>query len=713
MSEGLGSFFTPSSIAVVGASDNPDSVGGRPLRYLRAYGYTGAIYPVNPKRSTVQGIAAYPAVDALSNAVDLAVIATPAAAVTEVVNQCARAGVKACVIFSSGFGELGAAGKDIEQELARISRQYGMRILGPNCQGVANLSTGNVACFSSCFGDYCIADGHIAVVTQSGAVGGMLAELQQAHPTGIRYWVSTGNESDVDVTQLIEWVLRDTSIRVVEVYCEQVKDPPRLAAAANKAAENGQAITMVKAATTKEGRKAAASHTGALAQEEEMVDAFLRQHSIIRAHSIGELSSLARVFTTGRRTGANRVAVVSNSGGLGVMMADRCRLRGLRVATLEQSTIKGLRSLLPSFAAVENPIDVTTQLLKEPTLLGGVLPTLARDQGVDLILVALGMVGKGYDVATIQKSLTKAYEATDRLAAVVWIGGADEAPGELSRAGIPTFSDDVSCIDAVARYVEYCTELAPGPGALSKPDNGGGPVPAIPLGVKLGSAGFMSEYASKDLMRRWGLPVVRGRLVHAPDEAVAAARDIGYPVVVKLSSPDLAHKTDVGAVQPDLRTDAEVAKAVRDVRVRGEEAGLTGVDVGILIEKMVTDGLEVAIGGIRNATFGPTILLASGGTDVAVSGDSQLCFPPLDPDTIQRVIRRLRIFPLLRRHRSLGPLDTAALVDLVRRFSSLLSGTQEIREVDLNPVFVRPEGRGVVIADALIGLEARTGGDDV
>ncbi|MQA88564.1 MAG: CoA-binding protein [Streptosporangiales bacterium] len=699
---GLDVLFDPRAVAVVGASDDPNKVGGRPIDYLRRYGYRGSIYPINPRRSTVQGIPAYPSLDAVTEDVDLAIVATPASTVLETVEACARKGVKVCVVLSSGFGEMGAEGKQAEARIAALAERRSMRVLGPNCQGAANLSKGSVASFSSSFADHHVADGAIAIVSQSGAVAGMLSEIQHAHPTGIRYWAATGNEADVGVPELIGWTVGDPDVRVVEAYCEQLTDVATLADAAADALAYGKAILMVKAGSTPEGRRAAGSHTGALAQEEPVVDAFLRQHGIVRAEGLSELSELARVFTIGNVPPGDRVAILSNSGGLGVMMADRCRGEGLRLATLTEETQECLRRLLPPFAATGNPVDLTTQLLGDSRLFSQVLPALVDDPGVDIVLLGLGMMGRGYDVATITDDIVRVHQTSDLLVAVSWIGGQEGAAEDLARRGVPTFFDDAACVRAVARYAEHCARVRSrrATGTPARPPETAVAAPPIPDDAVPGPGGFLSEHASKRLMRTWGLPTVRGGLVRTPDEAVAAAGDLGYPVVVKLSSPAVAHKTELGMVKVDLRDDDEVRRTAADLLARAREGGVTPVD-GLLVEEMVTGGLAVSLGATWDDTFGPIVLVGSGGIHVEATGDFRLLFPPFDAAAVHRALESLAIFPLLRDLRGVGPLDAAALAELVLSVGRLFAATDgRLPELDLNPVFVLPDG--AVIADALI-----------
>ncbi len=694
---GLDALLDPASIAVVGASDDPDKIGGRLLRRLVEYGFAGKVLAINPTREVVQGLPALRDADQLPDGVDLAVVVTAAAAAPAAVAACARRGVRACAVLSSGFGELGAEGERVQRAMVATARAHGMRLLGPNCQGVANLASGAVTSFSSSFVNVTLRDGPLAVVSQSGAVAGMVAALAHGH-TGVRFWVATGNEADVTVAELVDGVLDDPGVRVVAAYCEHVTDAPRVAAAADKARRLGKAVLMVKAGATEAGARAAVSHTGALAQPDAVVAAFLRAHGVVRARSLGELSELARLFAGAAPVRGNRVAIVSNSGGLGVMMADAAVAAGLALAELDETTRAGLGAVLPAFAATTNPVDLTGQIVQQPHLLSAVLPVLAADPGVDVVLVALGIVGPTYPVDTIAEDVAAvATEAAGRgvLVTAASVGGRPELAERLTARGVPTFADDAVCVRAVARFAEHCAQR-------HRPRPSTAPTGDVPLPEAPGGDGFLSEHAGKALMSAWGLPVVAGRLVTDPAAAAAVATATGCdpPLVVKLCSPAALHKTELGAVRLGLGDAAAVERAAAEVLAAGRRAGVEPIE-GVLVEAMVAGGVEVAVGGIWDPVFGATVLVGSGGVQVETLRDFQLLVPPLDRADVVAAVRALAVHPLLSGARGAEPLDMDALVELVLRFSGWFAATGgALPEVDLNPVFVLREG--VVVADALV-----------
>jgi acyl-CoA synthetase (NDP forming) len=689
---GLRALLDPASIAVVGASEDPNKFGGRLLRFLADYGFTGQVIPINPGRETVQGLPALRDVSELPEGVDLALVITAADTAPSVVAGCAERGVRACVVMSSGFGEVDADGGRRQREMVETAAAHGMRLLGPNCQGAANLSTGAVASFSSTFLNFRLDDGPLAIVSQSGAVAGILAALAHESGMGVRYWLSSGNEADITVADLIDAVLDDSAVRVVAAYCENIANGPRLATAAAKARRLGKAIIMLKSGTTPAGAKAAGSHTGALTQPDVVVEAFLRQHGIVRAGSLTELSDLARVFARTPPRG-NRVAVVSNSGGLGVSMADTAVKGGLQLAELAAGTREVIRAALPGYVAAGNPIDMTGQVVQQPDMLSRLLRALVDDDGVDIVLLALGIVGPGYDIDALTEAISALEtDSAERglLAAVASVGGLPEFPARLRESGVLTFLDEAVCTRAVARFAEHSARVGePEPGARPPLDQV--PLPPAPTG-----GGYLSEHVGKELMTRWGLPVVPGRLVSTPGEA--ARVDLGYPLVVKLCSPEITHKSELGLVRLGLGDASAVEHAATEVLAAAKGANIGSIE-GLLVERMV-GGVEIVLGATWDAAFGPTILVGSGGVYVESLRDFRLLFPPFDRATAASAVQSLAVYPALAGVRGAPALDVEALLDTLLRFAEQFAGTGgALSEVDLNPVMV--SDAGVFVVDAL------------
>jgi acetate---CoA ligase (ADP-forming) len=707
-SHSLDALLNPNSIAIIGASEDTDKISGRPIEYLKRYGFSGEIYPVNPKRETVQGLRCYPAVSQILGQVDLAIIAIPGRSVIPALQECVQQGVRSCIVFSSGFAELGEEGKRIQKQISEVASQSGMRVLGPNCQGVANLHVKSIACFSTSFAEGDLFEGHSAIVSQSGAVAAMVYSLQKQWFGGIKYWIATGNEADLTVAEFLDKILEDTDVRVVQAYMEDIKDGEALLAAARKAQELEKPILALKAGRTSEGKKAASSHTGALAGEDTILDAVFRQCGIVRVRDIVELACFPQVFAQRKKARGRNVAILSNSGGLGVMMVDQCKELGLELAKLSESTVTRLGSMLPDFASAANPIDVTAQLLSDKNLLSNALPVLIRDPNVDIILFGLGIMGKGYDIPTILQDIAVANQESPQVMAVSWVGGQEGVVGQFASRGVPAFENPSMCVTAVAKYADYCLALNSEPlertGAVSATNTLGASLPFSKYRTS-SIDGFLSEHKSKEILREWGLPVSRETLVASEEEAVTAANAIGYPVAVKLSSAIIQHKTDSGALALNVQNDRQLRSLSREMlESGGEQIGRDRIE-GLLIQEMLQEGFEVSLGVRRDPIFGPILMVASGGIYIEVLKDFQLLVPPVGWTIAMRAVRNLTSFPILEGARGRDVLDVDALCETIVSLSRLVAeaGTQ-IEEMDLNPVFVMKKGDGVKIVDALVKL---------
>ncbi|GAA5167970.1 MULTISPECIES: acetate--CoA ligase family protein [Amycolatopsis] len=700
----LDALFRPASVVVVGASNERTKIGGRLLSHLLRYGYTGRLYVVHPSDPAVQGVAAYRSVDELpaDSALDLAIVAVPAVRVPETIRSLAHRGVRVAVIVSSGFGETGDAGRALEDEVRDCARRSGMRVLGPNCQGVANTSVGLAASFSSVFGrTEEVPDGTTAVISQSGAMAAVLTELSSGHVDGVRYWAATGNELDLTVADLVAEVATDPGVRVVQVYLENMRAADRLVQAARTAHERGAAVLVLKAGASEEGARAASSHTGALAQEDKVVDAFLSRHGLVRARDARQMSELARLFAGRKKPRGNRVGIVTNSGGLGVLLADEAAVNGLAMAEFGPDTRTRLTETLPPFAATANPIDVTAQLLSRPELLGAAIRAVEAEPGVDVVVVALGILGDYYDLDRILADVVELDRRTEKLVVVCWVAGDAAMPGRLAGAGIPTYDDTAATMRALGAFVAHARHV--------ERERRADPQTSVPTARLTGplpraAGGPLSEAAGKRLLRSWGLPVVDGRLAVSADEAAAAARELGFPVVLKVSAAGLAHKTELGLVDVGIGDEAELRAAAARM-LAATEANVHGdgqVD-GLLVEPCLDGGLEMSVGLLRDPSVGNVVVVGAGGTAAEVLADVQLLIPPLTTELVREAIHRLRVAPLLHGFRGAPARDVDSLVRLVLDLATtpaVLAG--QVASLDLNPVLVMPSGQGSVAVDVAL-----------
>ncbi len=696
---GLSAVFRPRAIAVVGASDDPVKIGGRPLAFLLRHGYAGRVYPVNPARATVQGLPAFPSLSAIPDAVDLAVVVVPAERVEESLEAAAAKGVQAAIVFSSGFAEVGEAGRAAQARLRALATRTGLRIVGPNCQGFAHLPSRLVATFASPFLDPGLAVGPIAMVSQSGAMAGMLYEMARAAGLGLNYWVSTGNEADVQAAEILGEVVEDPETRVACTYLEDVKDAGRLREALARAHRRGVPVFVLKSGRSAAGRRAASSHTGALAGEDAVYDAVFADWGAIRCADPAELLALPQAFLHYRAAGS-RVAILSNSGGLGVLSVDLCADLGLVPAEFTAQTTAILRAALPDFAAAANPVDLTAQMLTDPGMLTRVLPALEADPGVDAIVFQIALLGAATDLGRLVGDVASVARATAKVVAVSCpqrpVVDAFRAGGVLAFEDPSVALRSLACLARVtARRPRWLSRVTAAPPPA--------PAPSRPAGRASGS--FLNEWESQQLLAPYGLPLVDTVFVSAAAAAPDAADQVGYPVVLKVCAAGLPHKSDVGGVALGLPDRAAVTAACR--RVEGAvSARAPGVPIeGFVIQRQARGALELALGVKVDPVFGPVVMVGSGGVLIEVLRDFRLLLPPIDAVAAQEALRALRIGALWDGLRGSAPLDLPAAVALLTRLGEAARALASVaREIDLNPVLVGRLGEGVTILDALVTL---------
>jgi acyl-CoA synthetase (NDP forming) len=676
--EMLSAALNPESIAIVGASDNPHKVGGRPLLYLKRYGYRGDIFPINPVRATVQGLRAYGTIDDTPRAPELAVVAVAGDEAVRAVHACAARGVKVAVVMTSGFGETGEAGRAKQEEMLAAAKRAGMRLIGPNCQGLANFATGTVANFSTIFHEIEARDGPLAIVSQSGANSQAIYQLACDKGLGVRHVHATGNEADVTVAELAAAVVADSGVRLLLLYMEAIRDPAQLAAAAEAARARDLPIVALKAGRTASGQRAASSHTGALATEDRIVDAFFERHGIWRAADPHELVSAAELYLRGHRPPGRRLVFISNSGASCVMAADYAEERGIALARVPEER---LRAVLPAFAAVANPIDVTGALLGNPRLFGDVLPAIGEKDGNELLLVALPVAGTGYDVEGFARDLAAFEERYGRTAAVA-------APQlavrqAFSAAGIATFAREREAMDALHQVARHAERLRQ-------------PPRAAPRTFPPAKYSALDEAASLAMLAEAGLPVIEHRLCRHEEELADACAALGPRVVLKGCSRDVPHKSEAGLVSLDVADPVEEFRRLK--RRIGELGAWFG---GVIVARKAPKGRELALGARLDPRFGPVVMVGDGGIYLEALRDFRLLLPPFTEQQVVERLSELRIAPLLGGVRGEPARDLAAF----SRMAVLLGGAMlrwegRIGAVDVNPVAVLESG--AVALDALV-----------
>ena len=698
--DSLTALLHPRSIAIIGASDDPARIGGRPLAYTRDAGFDGRIFPVNPRRATVQGLPALASIADVSEPVDTAIIAVPAPAVVDTVEACAAAGVKAAVIFSAGFAETGDDGRRQQDALTAVARASGMRIVGPNCLGIYNSEIGFYATFTTTLEAAHPVPGGVGLVSQSGAYGSHLSLLATRRRIGIRFLVTTGNECDVDVAETIGWLARHPDISVIVAYVEGVTDRDRLLASLALAREHRKPVVLQKVGRTEIGAEAVRSHTATLAGSDAVYDGVFRQFGVHRARDAEEMLDVAYAASFGAFPASRRVGLMSISGGVGVQMADEAVACGLDVAPMSERAQARLKARLP-YASPRNPVDITAQAFNDLDLIGSNLDVMLEEGRYDAIVAFFTFVAAAEAmVAPVREILQAARRRHPDHLLVLSIVGPPDVVEHYEAAGCPVFEDPsraVRAVAALARFVESFDRPASAAPAVAPATI---PLPPPPIG----------ETAARRIFADAGLPVIESRLCGTARDAAEAAAELGFPVALKIASPDIAHKSDMGGVALDLGTAEAVVRAFTAL-IAAARLARPGAHVdGILVSPMVTGGVEMILGVQQDPTFGPVVMCGLGGVFVEILADVSFRPAPFDAAAAHRMLRELRGYPLLAgaRGRPRGDIDAlAAALAALSRFAA--AHADRLESAELNPVVVRPSGQGVVALDALIvpGTEAQ------
>jgi acetyltransferase len=695
--------FAPRAVAVVGASRDPDKVGYRVVENILKGGFEGPIYPVNPTAKEVLGVRVYPSLSDIGAPVDLAVIVLPAPLVLPTLETCAAQGIGAAIVISAGFKEVGGAGAQLEAALGKRVRELGVRVLGPNCLGLIVTDSKLNATFAKDMPP----SGGIAFVSQSGAL--CTAALDWAVGLGIGFsaLVSLGNKADLSEAEIIEALADDPKTRVIVGYLEAVEDGQRFLQVAGETSRK-KPVVFFKAGTTEGGARAASSHTGALAGADRAYEAAFKQTGVIRARSLRELFDFARVFASLPLPRGNRIAVVTNAGGPGIVAADACEGGALQLAALSDSTVTALKRVLPPTAALHNPVDVIGDATAERYQ--AALEAVVADPGVDGVL-ALATPQAMTDLERFAQAVVQVGTGASKpvLAAFMAEASLKEANRILLRGGIPDFPFPDEAVKALEAMVRYAAGQArpPLPARL--------PADRARAAALLGSAAdrgidALAESEAREVIAAYGFRGPRSARASSASEASDAAEQIGYPVVLKIISPQILHKSDVGGVRVGLANREAIHEAYAQMVARaGAAAPHASID-GVLVQEQVTGGREVILGMARDPQFGPLLMFGLGGIYVEVLKDVAFRIAPLAGAEAEAMIREVRAFPILQGVRGEAPADLAALVQDILRLSQLVTDFPEISEIDINPLFVKPAGEGTVALDARIRLAGAGGG---
>jgi acyl-CoA synthetase (NDP forming) len=680
----LGRLFAPRSIALVGVPGDLSRPGARPLHFLRRHGYPGRLYPVNPRHRVIGDLPAYADLADLPETPDVAWIGLPAAQASKAIRACGGAGIRFAVVLGAGFAEAGRPGGEAQAELLDSARQARVRLVGPNTVGFVNTWDRVALTFSTIGKLDPIPPRPVAVLSQSGGVGGCLLDRAADRGLGVGLFVSTGNEADLSLADYIDWLVEDGRARAVACLVEQVREPARMAAAVHRAAARGIAVVALKLGGSAAGSRAARSHTGAMAGGRDAWRAWARRVGLIEVTELDHLVDTAAHLGRAPALGGPRMAMVTSSGGVAVLVADALEPRGFEFAPLAEDTARRVADLLPPYVTVANPLDITAGLPDET--FGDVLASVAADPGVDVVVVPLTMASAGRGSVRAQQ-VVRAARGSSKPLVVCWPGGGLVREGfrVLDAAHVPLFPTVSGCASALGAALAFRAVR----GRPSRPEP---PVPALTIPVGGGPVAWATARA---LLGQVGLALVPEVIVRDEAEARRAAPALPFPVAVKALG--VLHRTDVGGVRLGVRTPDELVAAVRAIRPLGEAC---------LVQPMV-EGVEVLVGALRDPELGPFVLVAPGGTRTELYGERALAPAPCDEATADALLRECRALDaLLEGYRGGRPADRRALVERVTRAAALAAGLgPRLVALDLNPVIVGAAGTGAPIVDARILLD--------
>jgi acetyl coenzyme A synthetase (ADP forming)-like protein len=701
MSSALDCILRPRAIAVIGASRMTKTIGHQVFANLLRHGFTGTVYPVNPNATSIQSVRAYPDIGSLPERPDLAIVVVPKERVLNVVEACGQAGIPGLVVISAGFREVGGVGVDRERQLMDIVRRYGIRMVGPNCMGVLNAdpAVSMNATFAPAMPPY----GRAAFVSQSGALGVSVLDHAAEYGIGIAQFVSVGNKPDVSGNDLLAQWEHDRSVGVILMYVESFGNPRRFLDLASRITRS-KPIIVVKSGRSKVGARAASSHTGALAASDVAVDALLAQAGVLRAESIEELFDMAMAFNVHALPRSRRVAVVTNSGGPGILAADALETRGLELVELQPSTVAQLQPLFPQEASIRNPLDMIASAT--PAHYRAALEAVLTDANVDATLAVfvppLGV--RQEDVAESIVAAAANHVQKPVLAVLMGSQGLPQGRAELHKASIPAYVFPESAargLAALRRQREWI-ERPVGPAPSIAVDRARAARALTPDAI--GKDGKLGEWHCLELLAAYGIPVVDSRLVDGPDAAAEAADAIGGAVALKVVSPDILHKTDVGGVRLGLATPRDVRTAAAELLANVQDAAPGAVVRRLLVQRMASGGRETIVGINRDPAFGPLVMFGLGGIYVEALRDVVFRIAPIGALEADDMIHAIRGVRLLEGMRGAPPVDFAALIDVLLRVSQLAIDHPEIRELDVNPLLAFPSGAQVVDARVLIAV---------
>jgi len=695
----LDALFAPKSIAVIGASNRQGSVGRAVFTNILLNEYTGTVYPVNPKDRSISGVRSYPSIGDLPESVDVAVVVVPAAVVPAVTEECGKKGVKGLIIISAGFKEVGQDGATLERQVASLAQKYSMRMVGPNCLGTIN--TDPEVRLNASFASQMPLEGSIAFASQSGALGEAVIDYATGEGIGFSKFISVGNKADVNENDILEYLRADPKTKVILLYIEDIVDGRKFVDTVSKVTQE-KPIIAVKAGVSPEGAKAATSHTGALAGSDEAYNAILKQSGVLRVESIIDLFDYARAFAKQPLPRGNRVAIITNGGGPGIMATDASVRYGMQISQFSEATKAKLRAGLPKEASVNNPVDLIGDAQSDRYELA--LQAL-DDEGVDCGLVLLtpqAMV----DLKKVAETIASVGPRSGKTILTSILGLTDITPAVevLESNNIPHYTFPESAVRALAAMHEYQGWIERARTQIKHFEVDIGKAQEIISSAKRAGLTNLPQDDALRILSTYGLPVIKTETASSKAEAVEAAKRIGYPVAMKIISPDVVHKIDVGAVKLDLNSDQDVSEAfdeiLKNVNSRVPRARIEGV----ILQEYITGGTETIIGIHRDPKFGPLLMFGLGGIYVEAYRDVSFRLAPIRELSADNMISQIRGSKILQGFRGQPPADTRAIAECIERLSQLSIELPDVLELDVNPLVAFTNGcraldARIIIAD--------------
>ena len=694
--------LSPRSVAIVGASSDFSKFTGRTLKYIIKHRYPGKIYPINPGRDEIAGLSCYHSIRELPEPVDTAFIQIAARGIPDVLEQCIEKGVKSAIIHSAGMGEAGEEGKKRQEQIKALAREAGMRVVGPNCAGIANMVDNVILSPVVCYELDTLIKGRIGLVSQSGGLTGSYVARAEARDIGFSYVISTGNEMDLEACEYIEYLLHDSHTDVIAVFLEGLRNISRFYKVADEALEMGKPIIVLKVGRTGVGSKAAASHTGAMTGSDAIYDSVFRQKGVTRVETLEDLFEVSSLFCKTRPPRGNRVGVITTSGGGATLLVEAGAQAGLEFPLPSDKAVEESSEFLPSFAAKSNPMDVTMAGVGGGYKKG--LEVLLKDETFDIVV---GVVGTSSQFAPEMgvKPIVEVHEGTEKPLAAFCNPNAEEALRLFERNGIPSFRTPEACGRALGYLVNYGDFLEKRKGVRYvkgetqdvKPNRD---VVERVLGLP---DRILNEYDSKRILAEYGISIIREQLATDLLEAKAIAEKMGYPLVLKVLSPDIPHKTEAGVIKLGIDSEENLEKRFNEIVKKGRDYKKDARIDGVLIQEMAEKGIEVIMGMSQDPQFGPTLMFGLGGVFVEVFKDVAHRVVPISSLDAREMIDETKGSILLKGYRGMEKMDIDEIVSTLLRVSKLSDDLKEIiQELDINPLVVYPKGKGVKAVDALI-----------